>query len=566
MPRRSRDEGGVTTCTKDTRHPRTRGLRGLRALRGFRACLPRAGRCHRRRSRGRERRPHDPRRAGAGAGPRHDVPLEVYVARVLAGEGRAAGRRTPRSRRSRLRSAPTRWRMPAATAATASTCATRTHCQVPRAATRATRRGGARHGRTGSDLATAHRGSVLLGLVRRPFESRRAGLARRRLSVPAVAARRRARRGCAVDVRADAAGRGNGAQRDGFRGPAAGRGGRRRNASGRVARCTSRGCSPTSSPAISSGWPSALPGCAARRSRSNSADRPLRFTGRGYGHGVGMCVIGAGRRAVRGESVRAILAQYYPGLEMTPLQPVTASATVGRALPGPPGEPGRARPTTASAPRSGIVSSIVALVPPSSPIANADVVRLAARTHADLAAVLGTSIAPLTVRVHESLESFRLATGRPWWVSSVSDGTSIDLAPAAVLAQRDGFDAALRVAVAELLVADGLKGRPAWVRVGAARYFARRGRRGVEWHAPHRRPRSMSGRCRVDAGDLRHRAARRRSARRSLLRARVRANEGLASSTMNGPAEAGHYAPSSTSDGRSVRLRRTSAEFLGCAQ
>ena len=142
-------------------------------------------------------------------------------------------------------------------------------------------------------------------------------------------------------------------------------------------------------------------------------------------------------------------------------------------MPGPPGAPGRARPTgEVSTPRSAPTSSIVALVPPSSTIANADVIRLTQRTHDDLAAVLGTSIAPLTVRVHETLESFRLATGRPWWVSSVSEGTSIDLVPAALLAQRGGFDAALRIAVAELLVADGLKGRPAWVRVGAARYFA----------------------------------------------------------------------------------------------
>ena len=42
----------------------------------------------------------------------------------------------------------------------------------------------------------------------------------------------------------------------------------------------------------------------------------LRFTGRGYGHGVGMCVIGAGRRAMRGESVEAILAKYFPGLTL----------------------------------------------------------------------------------------------------------------------------------------------------------------------------------------------------------------------------------------------------------
>jgi stage II sporulation protein D len=44
----------------------------------------------------------------------------------------------------------------------------------------------------------------------------------------------------------------------------------------------------------------------------------LRFTGRGYGHGVGLCVIGAGRRAVRGESFQAILAKYFPGLALTP--------------------------------------------------------------------------------------------------------------------------------------------------------------------------------------------------------------------------------------------------------
>ncbi|MEQ1760834.1 MAG: SpoIID/LytB domain-containing protein [Vicinamibacterales bacterium] len=46
----------------------------------------------------------------------------------------------------------------------------------------------------------------------------------------------------------------------------------------------------------------------------------LRFAGRGYGHGVGMCVIGAGKRAMRGESAREILTQYYPGLELVRLR------------------------------------------------------------------------------------------------------------------------------------------------------------------------------------------------------------------------------------------------------
>jgi stage II sporulation protein D len=45
----------------------------------------------------------------------------------------------------------------------------------------------------------------------------------------------------------------------------------------------------------------------------------VRFTGRGYGHGVGMCVIGAGRRARRGEPTAEILKVYYPGLKIEQL-------------------------------------------------------------------------------------------------------------------------------------------------------------------------------------------------------------------------------------------------------
>jgi stage II sporulation protein D len=53
----------------------------------------------------------------------------------------------------------------------------------------------------------------------------------------------------------------------------------------------------------------------------------VRFTGRGYGHGVGMCVIGAGRRGRRGESADEILAQYFPGLAIATLAGVPASTT-----------------------------------------------------------------------------------------------------------------------------------------------------------------------------------------------------------------------------------------------
>jgi hypothetical protein len=52
-------------------------------------------------------------------------------------------------------------------------------------------------------------------------------------------------------------------------------------------------------------------------------------------------------------------------------------------------------------------------------------------------------------------------------------GTTIDLTPAPLLAQRDGLDATLRQAMAELLISTTLANRPVWVRVGAARYFSR---------------------------------------------------------------------------------------------
>jgi hypothetical protein len=65
----------------------------------------------------------------------------------------------------------------------------------------------------------------------------------------------------------------------------------------------------------------------------------------------------------------------------------------------------------------------------------------------------GLKIRPYTIRLHETLDSFRLATNRPWWVSEVAEGTSIDLAPASVLSQRGGVESSVRLAVAELLVA-----------------------------------------------------------------------------------------------------------------
>ena len=216
----------------------------------------------------------------------------------------------------------------------------------------------------------------------------------------------------------------------------------------------------------------------------------LRFTGRGFGHGVGMCVIGAGRRALRGETAAAILAQYYPGLELTSLSAIapvheTLSSSVSppRATPRTP----PVAPAAAVTPRD---SGVRVIVPRSSPIAASSLEQMAVSAHQALARSLGTTVLPITVRLHETLDSFRLATNRPWWVSELAEGNAIDLAPVAVLAQRGGIEGAVRTAVAELLVAGPLAGRPTWVRVGAARYFS---------DLPTARPADSRTRCPSDA-------------------------------------------------------------------
>jgi hypothetical protein len=96
---------------------------------------------------------------------------------------------------------------------------------------------------------------------------------------------------------------------------------------------------------------------------------------------------------------------------------------------------------------------------------------MAGEVQAKLALRLGVTASALTIRLHGSIDTFRRATGQPWWVSAAVRGREIDLAPAAVLDQRDGLDRAVARAVAEALLGPVLDDRHAWVRVGAARFF-----------------------------------------------------------------------------------------------
>ena len=216
---------------------------------------------------------------------------------------------------------------------------------------------------------------------------------------------------------------------------------------------------------------------------TRSGDR-VTFTGRGYGHGVGMCVIGAGRRAARGESATQILSRYFPGLafeDVSRVRPGIApreTTSVPALFPSPApaaAKPPSAPPAPSASPALVIppkaASFVRALVPPGSVVQAPELERLAGAAQTRIAQRLGVSVPTLTIRLHSTIDDFRRATGQPWWVSAVVRGGEIDLAPAAVLDQRDGLARAVERAVAEASVVRAFDGRHAWVRVGAGRYF-----------------------------------------------------------------------------------------------
>lgn len=422
-------------------------------------------------------------RVGPAAGGRGTVvtlPLEVYVARVLAGEGE------PRAAEAAQQALAIAIRTfvlanPGRHARDGFDVCDGTHCQVPRTPTTASRR---------AAFATAAQLLIYNGVPAELFYSASCGGYSESaaqvwpgLDYPYLPAAPDEVHGdetpWTFELTLDQVARA--LQRAGFDGRLRDVRIDERTASGRAARLRLEGLVPD----VMAGeqFRTAV-GTATLRSTAFTVERrgaTLRFTGRGFGHGVGMCVIGAGRRAERGESAQAILARYYPGLALTRLGDVTT-----------PTPPPPVLVTTPAATGARGRAGIIVHVPSLSPVDAAEVERLTALAHEALGQTLGISVAPMTVRVHESLESFRQATGQPWWVSSVAEGTAIDLMPAALLAQRDGFETALRTAVAELLVSQALSGRPRWVRVGAARYFGRSGPRA----APDER---TASRCPSDA-------------------------------------------------------------------
>ncbi|HZT75642.1 MAG TPA: SpoIID/LytB domain-containing protein [Vicinamibacterales bacterium] len=181
-----------------------------------------------------------------------------------------------------------------------------------------------------------------------------------------------------------------------------------------------------------------------------------RFSGHGSGHGVGLCVIGSARLAERGQTADAILARYFPGLE------------IGRRT-------GDGVGTDAARTREGAnaVPGVVVTLPDGDDGERPLILRQVTQARDQIANALGVAPpARVTVRFHATTDDYERATNRPWFTSgALVDGT-LHVLPLAVLRERGVLDRTIRHELVHLMTDQRLASRPAWVREGAAIYFA----------------------------------------------------------------------------------------------
>jgi SpoIID/LytB domain protein len=184
-----------------------------------------------------------------------------------------------------------------------------------------------------------------------------------------------------------------------------------------------------------------------------------RFAGRGSGHGVGMCVIGAMHRAQAGETAASILAQYYPGLRIAPFAPAAAA-------PASPPVAGEA----AVPPRR---QDINLMLPASDAAERGGLESLVARARDELSRTLAVDApARLSATFYANAADYEKASGHPWFTSGALVDGSLHFLPAGVLRDRGVLERTVRRGLVALMTAAPLQGRPLWIREGIAGYFA----------------------------------------------------------------------------------------------
>ncbi|MCU1385739.1 MAG: hypothetical protein JWL71_4436 [Acidobacteria bacterium] len=260
----------------------------------------------------------------------------------------------------------------------------------------------------------------------------------------------------------------------GFRGELRGMTIASRNASGRVARLRLDGLRPDQ---ISGqdfrvaigrtlGWQH-VKSTAFELRRTEAA---YRFTGHGSGHGVGMCVIGSARLAERGVSAAEILARYFPGLEISGGEPALTAAAPRTTAPRT-NAPTPAAPRTA-APRTSADPEVLVALPDDDEGEREAIVRQTLKARDELARALGVAAPRVTLRFHPTTDDYERVTGQAWFTSGAVVNRELHLLPLAVLRDRGVLERTIRHELVHVMADAALGTRPVWVREGAAIYFA----------------------------------------------------------------------------------------------
>ena len=180
----------------------------------------------------------------------------------------------------------------------------------------------------------------------------------------------------------------------------------------------------------------------------NSVGRIL-FSGRGAGHGVGLCQTGAEEMARQGRTYKEILSFYYPGTQL--------SSSEGQAW------------QKRSDEHFDLIST--------DPRSDSSIFPVAERLLREAETDVGWRL-PFHVRlqVFPTLDSYRDATGQPGWVAASTRGQTIRFEPLADLRGRSILEPTLRRELYHLLVETrASRGMPLWFREGLTLYLANPG-------------------------------------------------------------------------------------------
>jgi len=177
------------------------------------------------------------------------------------------------------------------------------------------------------------------------------------------------------------------------------------------------------------------------------AGEQIIFSGRGSGHGVGMCQAGAEEMAREGKSYREILSFYYPGTQIAPIAD-------------------GAKWQKRSGERVELLSTQLDV--------DASILPIAERILKEDEAAIGWKAgAGLRLQIYATLDSFRDTTGQPGWVAASTRGKSIRMQPLAELQKRGIVESTLRHEIFHVLVeAKAKAATPLWFREGIVLFLS----------------------------------------------------------------------------------------------